>query len=697
MATFITQRDAAITAYEALIYPNSVGAIDGQVHQDSGVGQLESVYQNLVGYDNYSYVIVRTGVDSTGTEANTFLQNGINLIAAYNAAKLLTPNGSALSATNRVAVLVPPGRYDLGANLINANTEYVDLIGLGDSPEDVVINGVLVPGTLVQSANNMIIKGVTLKYSGINPIGVAYLPTNTFSSTKMENVILDGNGVNGVTPANDGLLEFSGTYKNVKAVNYAGNAWDNIINGAVFIGCTCDGPGFAVTSGIGTATMTDCEATSGFGGYIGGGVFTRCKTTGGDGFGTIADCIGMFTDCHVIGAGFGKVGSNGTYTNCSTTGSGFSYADTSFMAYSMSGSYINCSASNNSFGYGFCSRSGYFKDCVAGDSSFGDTTINYGGGVCFYDGCKALVKSFGYSDAGSTYINCTAGNQSFVGTQGNFSGCIAGNSSFVDIYAGSVLTSCSAGDNSFCNISIPFSAEYRNCNAGDNSFNRFIIGLAITSSPKIYGCKAGNYSFMSFNGNAPSTTSIIFTGVMKDCVGGLSSFGGCYNTGIAKVIVYMQGFIDNCTGGDYSFYGVELGPAVDSSIESVVSNCIGGRGSFCGNGGIVAATGSLINCHLVDSVTKQLGAASWGGEMRGRMENCSWIITGASNDCVAVNNGAKIYNCTLVAGAGGASVISVSAPTVVSASIAHCRMQTAIDATVTNTIATPYNVIDTDI
>lgn len=694
MATFITQRDAAITAYEALIYPNSVGAIDGQVHQDSGVGQLESVYQNLVGYDNYSYVIVRTGVDSTGAEVNTFLQNGINLIAAYNAAKLLTPNGSALSATNRVAVLVPPGRYDLGANLINANTEYVDLIGLGDSPEDVVINGVLVPGTLVQSANNMIIKGVTLKYSGPNPIGVAYLPTNTFSSTKMENVILDGNGVNGVTPANDGLLEFSGTYKNVKAVNYAGNAWDNIINGTVFIGCTCDGPGFAVTASIIAATMTDCEATSGFGETIGGGVFARCKTTSGDGFGTVADCIGTFTDCHVAGNGFGVSGCNGSYVNCSAVGSAFGYLPLVVGPYSINGQYIGCRAGDSSFGSGFCTRSGYFKDCIGGDLSFGDGTNPVGSAI--HENCSAGNNSFNSGWVSSKYIGCRAGNDSFVLLAGAVEGCSAGNRSFNLATPSCFIKDCSAGDESFNNPG-GLNGTYINCTAGSTSFNSWTISTAVTSSGTIQGCKAGDYSFMSFNGNAPSTTSIIFTGVMKDCIGGLSSFGGCYNTGIAKVIVYMQGFIDNCTGGDYSFYGVELGPAVDSSIESVVSNCIGGRGSFCGNGGIVAAIGSLINCHLVDSVTKQLGAASWGGEMRGRMENCSWIITGASNDCVAVNNGAKIYNCTLVAGAGGASVISVSAPTVVSASIAHCRMQTAIDATVTNTIATPYNVIDTDI
>lgn len=39
--------------------------------------------------------------------------NGANLIAAYAKAKALTPNGSALSATNRACVIPLPGEYDL--------------------------------------------------------------------------------------------------------------------------------------------------------------------------------------------------------------------------------------------------------------------------------------------------------------------------------------------------------------------------------------------------------------------------------------------------------------------------------------------------------------------------------------------------------------------------------------------------------
>jgi hypothetical protein len=60
--------------------------------------------------DGIDSIFVKVGSSST--------QNGINLLAAYAKAKALTPNGAALSATNRVCVIIPPGKYDLdGANV----------------------------------------------------------------------------------------------------------------------------------------------------------------------------------------------------------------------------------------------------------------------------------------------------------------------------------------------------------------------------------------------------------------------------------------------------------------------------------------------------------------------------------------------------------------------------------------------------
>lgn len=52
--------------------------------------------------------------------------NGAALLAMYAQAKTLTPNGAALSATNRVTIWLPPGRYKL-PNTLTLDTSFVDI------------------------------------------------------------------------------------------------------------------------------------------------------------------------------------------------------------------------------------------------------------------------------------------------------------------------------------------------------------------------------------------------------------------------------------------------------------------------------------------------------------------------------------------------------------------------------------------
>jgi hypothetical protein len=65
----------------------------------------------------YKYVIVAEGTND--------VQRGGNLLAAYSTAITLSP-----ASSNRVAVIVPPGSYNLGTTGLTMNTSYVDLIGL---------------------------------------------------------------------------------------------------------------------------------------------------------------------------------------------------------------------------------------------------------------------------------------------------------------------------------------------------------------------------------------------------------------------------------------------------------------------------------------------------------------------------------------------------------------------------------------
>ena len=62
-------------------------------------------------------------------EAATDADRGTALVAAYTAAKALTPGGNAISTGNRAAVLIPPGRYKLSETL-TLDTAGVDLFAL---------------------------------------------------------------------------------------------------------------------------------------------------------------------------------------------------------------------------------------------------------------------------------------------------------------------------------------------------------------------------------------------------------------------------------------------------------------------------------------------------------------------------------------------------------------------------------------
>lgn len=66
-------------------------------------------------------------VSATGTAA----QNGAALVAAYALAKLLTPQGAAISITNRADIRLAEGIYDISATGLSMDTAGIDIIGAG--------------------------------------------------------------------------------------------------------------------------------------------------------------------------------------------------------------------------------------------------------------------------------------------------------------------------------------------------------------------------------------------------------------------------------------------------------------------------------------------------------------------------------------------------------------------------------------
>ena len=106
-----------------------------------------------------NYVRVDASSDNSVT-------NGTALRNAYTTAKALTPNGSALSSTNRAVVLIPPGVYNLGSTSLDLDTAYVDLIGESSNREHVKITSAVTTastGTLNVSNVDVKVHNVTIR------------------------------------------------------------------------------------------------------------------------------------------------------------------------------------------------------------------------------------------------------------------------------------------------------------------------------------------------------------------------------------------------------------------------------------------------------------------------------------------------------------------------------------------------------
>ena len=139
------------------INTNGVGAITGAVHNLNEIAQNATMFANLVAYDNYNYKVVRT--------TDIPLDNGQALRDAY--ADAATSTG--LSATNRFALLLPPGTYALGVTGLDVDAEFIDFVGLGQAGDVIITstsNTNSSVGTITQTADDVRFKNLTLRNDG---------------------------------------------------------------------------------------------------------------------------------------------------------------------------------------------------------------------------------------------------------------------------------------------------------------------------------------------------------------------------------------------------------------------------------------------------------------------------------------------------------------------------------------------------
>lgn len=354
---------------------------------------------SLTGHNLSSSVVV----DPSGTD----LQRGTALVAAYAAAKLLTPNGAALSANNRAVVVIPVGRYKLTSSLV-LDTDFIDLVAqvpakparrlsTDDDPETPANTSHCRPGpteiytdidkvsTVKQTCDDVRLSGFSITQLCL---------TGTVYDLPEWGAFLVGQGSANAPSLYQDMYFWCATANlfssgGVRAYTNFSGTWINCIaNSASFrLGWGVGGTETATFS----AKMYDCEA--GAFSYVGDFPNPESRLNY-----TVQNA--RFERCKALGTVWTDPG-NGVASFAGCSGAGAAVEATS-----------------------------YFVDCEAGDKSFGIGAVNQGN----YIRCRAGVESFGANSASVTDIadfagyaeDCVAGARSFGGANGANLGRLSG-------------------------------------------------------------------------------------------------------------------------------------------------------------------------------------------------------------------------------------------------------------------------------
>jgi hypothetical protein len=407
-------------------------------NSDLGNSLYVSVIDKLEAKDQLrgnNYIVVYGNLLNTSS-------NGTELVDKLAFAKTVTPNGQLLSDTNRMTVLVAPGKYTFFDSL-EMDTPYIDLVSLtGDA--DVFL-------TCSNSNTAIIVDSSDVKIKGFN-LGSQNIKINSsYSNNYFENII--GGDYNFSHPSING--DVAGNFKNCVGGRYSFGDADNgqILAASTLENCAAEDWSFGYT--LSSCYLKNCTAGFSSFGYhdLLGCNLTDCKSNSGDSFGTNNSIhSSTLTNCSATSYSFGRTNGtsqliNSNFINCIAE-------EGSFSNYIEGCTFRNCKANANSFGktsdIGTSSEiySSTFTDCTAGDYSFG---VRIAATDVVFTNCTAGIESFGADQANGTYKNCRAGINSFgAGTQGwsnlqaggQYFNCVADENSFGTEYANGTFYYC---------------------------------------------------------------------------------------------------------------------------------------------------------------------------------------------------------------------------------------------------------------
>jgi hypothetical protein len=374
----------------------------------------------------------------------TPIENGQELISAFNTAKAMTPNGSPLSRTNRVTIYIASGYFDMD-EAINGqfviNTSFIDFVSLSGE-KDVYLSS-------IEVLSNASI-GIDILINGIDITINGYYTDKAFavasSGATFENIVIK-NCKGGRYSFGAFGSGFRGLYENCIGGNYS---FCYIPDNTPPTGMTL--PFFYTGSFDNFGIIRNCTADLGFVGsdvsFVGVNPIVR-------NLGTIENCTSLDIGFCVS---YYTCFNLGTIKNCIAR-QGFCY---SFYATRNLGTIENCTALGGSAfcftveyvdGNGLSFNGGVIQNCNSGDSfSF-----------CFYIGNSIQI----YSAVNlGRIINCQ------VYTASGTIGCFCYNSITEGGYNEGYILDCNAvlTDGAFCGKNGENVGVIQSCTANSSAF-----------------------------------------------------------------------------------------------------------------------------------------------------------------------------------------------------------------------------------
>ena len=278
-----------------------------------------------ISIEGSSYILIKAN--------GTAEENGAELEAAYEQAKLATPYNYPLSNVNRFTILVPAGIYITSADHYQFvfDTDYIDIVSLSGNA-DVYLSGITV------SATDILVKGIDT--SKAIDLGGEQPGFN-----------LGAYGVNQV-------------FDTCIGGNYS-FGWGGTLTGT-FINCIAGNNSFASAADF-SPPVGITEISPAFFTVICAGTFTNCAA--GD---------------NSFGVGFIEARATGNFTNCTAKTFSFGATVGSFGGGRASGLFKNCEGTTFCFAPDASAFTGTAYNCISGSNSFANEVNN---GSLYY--CKS--------------------------------------------------------------------------------------------------------------------------------------------------------------------------------------------------------------------------------------------------------------------------------------------------------------------